>query len=141
MKTIIHKLRQHPEHIRRKMLYVATIASFFLLLGLWSFSINATVTSSDNAQASIAGDLKPFQMLKASIIDSTKKLSWPFGKTTVVNNPPSDTSDSSTSTASGVVPVVSTPDTTMDTSTDTTVDTESTPTDTMYDGGATDTTE
>jgi hypothetical protein len=80
MKRIIHKLRSYPEHIRIKMLYVATIASAAMLFAAWIFSIGYTVNTTP--QTAIKDDLKPFQMLKSSIIDSTSKISWPLDAST-----------------------------------------------------------
>lgn len=97
MREIIHKLRKNPEHIRVKILYGAMIVSGFLLFGAWIFMISGQTTT-PSQKVAIKENLKPFSMLKSSIIDSTKKLSWPFGK---------KTENTSITNSSGLVPVTS----------------------------------
>ena len=97
MKKIIHKLRKHPEHIKVKILYGAMLVSSILLFGAWIFMLSVHTTTSGQKVA-IKESLKPFSMLKSSIIDSSKKLSWPFGK---------KAEDTLTTNSSGLVPVTS----------------------------------
>ena len=97
MKKIIQKLRKHPEHVKVKILYGAMLVSSFLLFGAWIFMISANPTT-PSQKIAIKQSLKPFSMLKSSIIDSTNKLSWPFGK---------KAEDTPTTNSSGLVPVTS----------------------------------
>ena len=96
MTKIIHRLRKHPEHIRVRILYVAMLVSAFFLFTAWGFMSSTNVTS-ESTQTAIKEDLKPFSMLKTSVIDSTKNFSWPsFDKssktsTTTENNSATDT--------------------------------------------------
>ncbi|MEJ0002235.1 MAG: hypothetical protein WDN09_03635 [bacterium] len=58
---IIHRLRKHPEHVRRKILFVATAVSFGILLVLWGISAGYRVADVQTKTA-IKSDLKRHQV-------------------------------------------------------------------------------
>ena len=74
MKKIINNLRTQPEHIRRYILHVVTGIAGVVLVLLWIYSLGTNLTSEDT-QAKINNDLKPFSTLKANLVDGYQSIS------------------------------------------------------------------
>ena len=66
MKKVIHHLRKQPEHIKRHILHVTTIACGAVLIFLWIYSLGVNLSSPDT-QVKVKQDLKPFSVLKDNL--------------------------------------------------------------------------
>ena len=76
MKDIINHIRKQPEHIRRHILHVSTLAFAVILALLWIYSLGANLTNA-NTPAKIGEDLKPFSALKDNIVGGYNSLAQP----------------------------------------------------------------
>lgn len=74
MQKIIENLRKQPEHKRRHILHLLTICFAFILVGLWLYSLGASITNTDN-QAKVNQDLKPFSAIKNNLVGGYESLS------------------------------------------------------------------
>jgi len=68
MKKIINRLRNQPEEERRHILHILTFGFAIILIIIWIYSLGRTITSTDTKEK-IKQDLKPFTMLKDSIVN------------------------------------------------------------------------
>jgi len=73
MEKIIHKIRKQPEHVRRNVLHISTVAIAIILILLWIYSLGTTLTN-QNTQVKIGQDLKPFSALKDNIVGGYNNL-------------------------------------------------------------------
>lgn len=71
MKKIINHLRNQPEEARRHILHVITFGFGIILIILWVYSLGTTITSKET-KTQIKQDLKPFTMLKDSIVNTNE---------------------------------------------------------------------
>ena len=69
MKKIINRLRNKSEEDRRHILHIFTFAFAIILIIIWIYSLGRTITSTDTKEK-IKQDLKPFTMLKDSIVNT-----------------------------------------------------------------------
>ncbi|MEK7572276.1 MAG: hypothetical protein AAB493_00230 [Patescibacteria group bacterium] len=69
MKKIINRLRNQPEEDRRHILHILTFAFAIILIIIWIYSLGKTITSTDT-KIKIKQDLKPFTMLKDSLVNT-----------------------------------------------------------------------
>jgi hypothetical protein len=67
MKRLIHNIRKQPEEIRRHVLHILIFIFAIVLFLLWVYSLGTNLTSEEN-QAKINQDLKPFSALKDNIV-------------------------------------------------------------------------
>lgn len=67
MRKIIHRLRNQSEENRRHILHIIVFVVAAVLIALWIFSLGKNLNSSET-QSKIKQDLKPFSVLKDSII-------------------------------------------------------------------------
>ena len=74
MRKIIYNLRKQPEHVRRHILHVVTAVAGIILILLWIYSLGTNFASEDT-QAKINNDLKPFSTLKANLVDGYQSIS------------------------------------------------------------------
>jgi hypothetical protein len=66
MRKIIHHLRRKPEHVRRHILHVLTIAFGVILISLWVYSLGSNLSDPDT-QAKMKDDLAPFSVIKDNL--------------------------------------------------------------------------
>ena len=76
MKKIIHHIRKQPEHVKRHILHVLTMAFAVVLVLLWIYSLGTDLANS-NIQVKIKRDLKPFSVLKDNIIGGHNSITEP----------------------------------------------------------------
>lgn len=69
MKKVIHNLRNRSEEDRKHILHVLLFACSILLVTLWIYSLGRSITSNET-QVKVKQDLKPFTILKDSIVNS-----------------------------------------------------------------------
>ncbi|MEI6580625.1 MAG: hypothetical protein WCO07_00435 [bacterium] len=70
MKKIINNLRNQPEDTRRHILHIITFGFGIILIIIWIYSLGRTVTSTET-KTQIQQDLKPFTMLKDTIVNNS----------------------------------------------------------------------
>ena len=80
MKKIIHHLRNKPEHVRRQILHIATIAGAIIMIILWSYSLGTSLNNPDT-QVKLKNDLQPFSILKDNIVGGYNSISTPADNT------------------------------------------------------------
>jgi hypothetical protein len=73
MKKIIHKLRNRSEAERRHILHITTFALGLFLIVLWTFSLGRSITSKET-KVKVQNDLKPFTVLKDSLVGGYKSI-------------------------------------------------------------------
>ncbi len=73
MKTIIHKLKQKPEAVRKQIVFATTILLTAIITVFWIASLGNHF-STPVTQSKLADDLKPFNMLKDNLsnVNATK---------------------------------------------------------------------
>ena len=69
MKKIINKLRNQSEENRRHILHILTFGFAIILIIIWIYSLGRKITNTDNKKK-VKQDLKPFTMLKDSIVNN-----------------------------------------------------------------------
>lgn len=65
MKKFIKKIQNKPEHTRKQILYVTTIAIGSLIVIFWIFTLQYRFSSIDSAKVKV--ELQPLTILKDSI--------------------------------------------------------------------------
>ncbi len=80
MKKIIHHLRKQPEHIKRSILHIATIACGAILVLLWIYSLGTNLTS-PKIQTKVNQDLAPLSALKDNMIGGYNSITQPNSDT------------------------------------------------------------
>lgn len=74
MRKIIHKLRQKPEEERRHILHILIIIAAIIMIILWSYSLGKSF-SSPETKIKVKEDLKPFSVLKDSLVGGYNSVS------------------------------------------------------------------
>ncbi len=73
MKKFIKKIQNKPEHVRKQILYVATIAIGGLIVIFWIFTLQYRFSSIDAAK--VQEELKPFSIIKDNIASTYNDVS------------------------------------------------------------------
>ena len=95
MRKIIEKLKQKPEHVRRQVLLVSSLAITGIIFGSWMFLFHSEFSKSDN-KPSLASDLKPLSMLKDDFLKTFHTISDGIGGIKNGLNPSTAPADTNT---------------------------------------------
>lgn len=63
----VHRVRSHPEHVRRRILHATAIISGILLLLLWVLSLGRNFTDRDT-RTHMKRDIEPLSALKDNFV-------------------------------------------------------------------------
>ena len=67
MRKIINHLRNQPEEVRHHVVHLSVAVAGVVLVVLWLFSLGGTVGDTQNIQAELSNDLKPFAALSENL--------------------------------------------------------------------------
>jgi len=73
MRKIIHHLRKQSEKDRRHILHLTTLVVGILMIFLWTLSLGKSIANTSTKEA-IQQDLKPFSVLKDSVVDGLNSI-------------------------------------------------------------------
>jgi hypothetical protein len=69
----VHRVRSQPEHVRRRILHIATVLFAIILFLLWVVSLGRNFTK-EETRAEVREEATPLSTLKANILGGYKSI-------------------------------------------------------------------